>query len=225
MLEWFVTQLKLANMISLLSVLRYAISHHNAFAHTPHFSYNIPSSSSLLSLQSFSLGSLSLCLSLAKALLPSVSIAPWVSSRMALVTLYFTCLLPCHVFPCTQRVGLATKVTDAELIFMAVGPASSLTMECGRNAEMDPSGKLERSGAMAWRMRSLRMNCTWYQNGWPRVFQVKRMCMKTLERKRNTICEHRKASRFLSDGVENRGVERQGGGLSGHQQAVISHQD
>lgn len=29
--------------------------------------------------------------------------------------------------------------------------------------------------------------------------------MKTLERKKNTICEDRKASRFLSDGVENGG--------------------
>lgn len=126
---------------------------------------------------------------------------------MALVTLCFTCLLSCHLFSCMQTVGLAMKVREAELILMVAGPASSLTMGCDKNAELDTSAKLERSGAVAWRMGPLRMNWTWYRNGWPRVFQVKRMCRKTLKRK-NTICKDRKASRFLFDGVENRGNMR-----------------
>lgn len=57
------------------------------------------------------------------------------------------------------------KVRDAELILMAVGPASSLTTGCGRNTELDTSAKLERSGAMAWGMEPLRVNRTWYRNG------------------------------------------------------------
>lgn len=63
--------------------------------------------------------------------------------------LYFTRPVPCGLFPCAQTVGLAKKVRDTDLVFVAADPASGMTVGRGKNPELDTAAK--RSGEMAWR--------------------------------------------------------------------------